>query len=185
MFVCLPNPSDRYIHFHFAHNHHFQILCQRTQTMARAISPSNNSAYISYAMPVSVPQLAARLMAYASTKASITTFRLSVKKSDVTAIRKLPEEILTSITGYIRDLAFWEDEIKKFVGMMKCFAHECRLMSHVNIKAPIEKSIGYYEADLEGEALDKHSNSIDFYCDRLTDLNGNSKIAKSAQVRIA
>ena len=61
------------------------------------MAPWKSPIYTCYAMPMSDPQLGVRLLAYAETKGSITTFRLVAKYSDMIALRTLPEAVLSMI----------------------------------------------------------------------------------------
>ncbi|KAL6712847.1 hypothetical protein ACLMJK_009559 [Lecanora helva] len=66
----------------------------------------------------------ARLIAYAASKPTITTFRLAKQYTPVAAFRKLPEEVTLMIDGRVRDLDV-EDRLELWGGRERCFTNTC------------------------------------------------------------
>ncbi|KAL8942231.1 MAG: hypothetical protein Q9211_001475 [Gyalolechia sp. 1 TL-2023] len=140
---------------------------------------------IVYAAQVSLPQLCARVLAFVETKASITTLRFSVRHAPFSAaLHSLPEEMISMVAGYLRDLAF-EDQIERWLRLSRCLAGECKTSSHLR---PDERAApGYdspnsnYDEALVEDAWQRHAEAVNCCYKDLTDLDGNSGFAKRIQ----
>ncbi|KAL9003046.1 MAG: hypothetical protein Q9188_004058 [Gyalolechia gomerana] len=87
---------------------------------------------LAWAVQISLPQLAAQLVAYIDTRASITTFRLSARYTPSKAFGQLPEEIILQIGDRVRDAVF-QREIKSWAKIDRCLTNTCSTTtSHVS-----------------------------------------------------
>ncbi|KAL6712854.1 hypothetical protein ACLMJK_009566 [Lecanora helva] len=154
-----------------------------------------NEFVLTWAMRVSHIDLAARLVAHAATKSTITTFRLVQKYTPSTKLRALPEEISSIIAGLVRNVAF-EHERKHWVAVNLCFSNKCTMKDHIlesEYDDVVERNSDdedfIFEAEdddyemLEAKHRD-HQWTLIHYCQVLTRLNGNLRIQKSAQIFI-
>ena len=158
-------------------------------------SSSSNYITIAWAMPVSLPQMGARVMSYAQTKAQITTFRLVTKYTTLTSCRNLPEEIISIIANNVRDAVF-KQRIKRWTKIDRCLANTCTIMSHVSkadlrsfktesmITSNALEREEFLEECFEEDAEEEHRKIVRRYCKRLMDLDGTGKIAKGVRVRV-
>ena len=148
---------------------------------------------MAWAMPVSVAQLGARLFAYVETKAAISTFRLVLRESSLTACRKLPEEVVSLITGKVRDIAF-ERRMKEWVKIGRCLANTCTTLSHVPradldsfarmVSSSLAENDEWLAEQFADEAAEAHEKDVMRHCRVLTSLNGRSIFAKCVRVCI-
>ena len=154
-------------------------------------SASSREVFITWAMPVSVAQLGARLFAYTETRATMTTFRLVTRNSNFTACHNLPEEVKSLIASKVRDIAF-KQRMKEWVKISRCLANTCTTLSHVP-QADIDSlalmvSSNWAEDDewlaeqFAPEAYEAHQKAVRRYCSHLMNLNGTSRLAKCAKV---
>lgn len=154
-------------------------------------SDSPSKIIVAWATRVSLAQLGARLCAYAETKATITTFRFVVRHTNLTACRKLPEEIISLIASKIRDIAF-KQRMKKWVRIERCLNNECTTLSHVPkgklgslAGTPSSNHIGddvRLHEGLSAEATCVHQEDLERYSDILANLKGTSRFAECVQI---
>ncbi len=148
---------------------------------------------IAWAMPVNLAKLGARLVAYAETKATITTFRVVAGYKTQSTGRNLPEEIISMIASKIRDTVF-KRKIKLWVKTSQCLANTCTTLSHVpqaelNSLAAIVTSNKmedeeWLAQEFAEEAHEAHRKEVRQQCHALTNPKNKSKIAKSIKVPI-
>ncbi len=129
-------------------------------------------------------------MAYAQTKAQITTFRLVTRYTTLNACRNLPEEIISMIASNVRD-AIFKQLIKEWIGIGRCLANTCAIRSHISqadrqcFFARVASGM-IYDMSLEEYFEDsrevEHKEAVERYCKALTDLNGTGEIAKGVKV---
>lgn len=81
---------------------------------------SEDRIMIAWAMPVSLPQLGARLEAYVETKAAITTLRSAARYKSY----HLPEEIIQMIASNLQDIVF-RHKMKSWIKIYKCATNTC------------------------------------------------------------
>ena len=135
-------------------------------------------------------------MAYAQTKASITTFRFVTRYTTLKACRNLPEEIISMTASNVRDAVF-KQLIKHWIKVRRCLAKTCTVMSHVSqaelrsfeygdslISINAFEREGFLEECFADDAEEEHYQTVKRYCKALTDLNGTGEIAKGVQVHI-
>lgn len=151
--------------------------------MDRLSSTCQDNIIIAWATPVSLAQLGARLEAYAETKVAITTFRIAVRNSAVTACHNLPEEIISMISNKVRDIAS-KRKTKKWTTVTKCLTNTCDSLFHVSKEdLDMMDQFGDLPDEAEYEAAEAHQKDVIRYCKKLSNLEGSSKFAKCAQVR--
>ncbi|KAL8830504.1 MAG: hypothetical protein Q9170_005707 [Blastenia crenularia] len=152
----------------------------------------NPDIILAWAAEVSVAQLAARLMAYAETRAAITAFRLSARNTALKPMNNIPEEVLWMIASDVRELAFtpWMEE---FVEKGNCLVNKCSTLSHLS-QAAIAGSGADYCACLAHprltwafrlEAQNIHKDNVQSHCSMLTSLDETRIFAKAKQIFIA
>ena len=147
-----------------------------------------NQITVAWAVEVSLAQLVARLLAYAETKAAISTFRLCAEKTTTSpALRALPEEILQNIDQWVRQMAF-QARISKLVKLSKCMADKCDVLSHLSSREHEGLYGDYYEfgeLDPDGEyeevARNRHRNVVTKHC---AELAGSKKASRHIQSAI-
>ena len=129
---------------------------------------------IAWAIRVSLSQLGARLTAYISTKARLTTLSLAIRESSMKACRDLPEEIISMIGHEVREEEF-RLQIESWTKMRNCLAYECDPWNHVSDDA-ISEAYCYVHDVGERELLDMfydsaslqdHEKSVRRYCNDL------------------
>lgn len=93
------------------------------------MSDKNN---MSWAIPVSVAQLGARLMTYVNSKATITTFKFAAAKApDGSALLNVPPELLSIIIQQVRDKEL-ERQIRWWIKMSRCVTKTYTASTHLN-----------------------------------------------------
>ena len=128
---------------------------------------------IAWALPVNPAHLAPRLLAYAATKAAITTLRLGVQKTDDSrSIGRLPPELVEMIAISIRDNEF-RRKSRRWINAQKCIANTCSPSHHYTereingIGAPTCPCCGErmgIEQSLDGtETEERHEQAQDMY----------------------
>ncbi|KAL8833017.1 MAG: hypothetical protein Q9170_004563 [Blastenia crenularia] len=147
--------------------------------------------FMAWAAEVSLAQLSARILAYAETKAVITTFRLVVEHAKI----GLPDDV--NNRQQCPELAFM-DRIGDFVQKRKCLMGQCDPLSHfpperiaavvaeiMSKMDGVQKPKDYLAEDvsmaLQDEADDLHDTGVVRYCRMLTTLTGGSQFAKAVQ----
>ena len=151
--------------------------------MERLDPVSQNNIVISWATQVDLVQLGARLEAYAETKAAITTFRLAVRTSAVTACHNLPEEIISMIATRVRDIGS-ERKTKKWNIFTKCLTSGCDPLFHAcDQDLDVMDEFGGLLDQARYNAAEAHEKDVVRYHNELSYLGGISKFAKCAQVR--
>lgn len=156
-------------------------------------SDSQNDISLTWATPVNLAQLGARLTAYAETKAAITTFRLAIRDTTLSAFHSLPEEIIGMIASEVRDITF-RQEMKQWVKIGKCLTNTCTTLSHLDqaqleyldflAEEPPSRISKKRLADkfFWESAAEEHQGDVGRYCEALSNLEGSSEVARSAQV---
>ncbi len=156
---------------------------------------SNNTApsskiTLAWAIPVSAPQLGARLEAYVATKAAITTFRFGARNVTATALGDVPEEIIDMIAREVRNVVF-KDDVKRWMKAFKCLTQKCSPMSHMT-KSDIScwhecDEYGHHEDVLDAISEDwteRHNHKVEQWCTNLTNLDGTSRFSKCINVSV-
>ena len=156
-------------------------------------SDSRNDISLTWATPVNLAQLGARLTAYAETKAAITTLRLAIRDTTLFAFHSLPEEIIGMIASEVRDITF-RQKMKQWVKIGKCLTNTCTTLSHLD-----QAQLEYLDFLAEEppsriskkrlsdkffweSAAEEHQGDVGRYCEALSNLEGSSEVARSAQV---
>ncbi|KAL8687554.1 MAG: hypothetical protein Q9218_006306, partial [Villophora microphyllina] len=136
-----------------------------------------------WAAQVSLPQLAARLISYIESKASITAFRLAYRYTKSTAFRNLPEEVISMIANEVRNIDF-PAGMQSFVLMNKCLMGHCDARDHIS-PDEIEAAFGFCTNNTDPERIHvwfedeedrRHKKSVEQWytylslADRQTDL---------------
>ena len=120
------------------------------------MAPSEGPIYICYAMPVSEPQLGARLLAYAEAKGHITTFRLVAKFSEMTAVRKLPEEVLSMIADSYSRFCLLGGLVRLYHGYDDMLGQQILFVSHLDLEE-FNRHHGIYFASMSRHLHDLYS----------------------------
>ncbi len=140
---------------------------------------------IAWAIPVRLEPLAARLQAYAETKAAITTFRLAVRNSAIPACQITPEEIISLIASFIRDEASTRRR-NNWTAVTRCLSNTCDKLSHLSRNSTdqiVRNAVLRYRLRWEAEeAEEAHQECLIRYCKMLSKLEGSSKFARCVQV---
>ena len=82
--------------------------------------------FIAWAAQVSLPQLAARLIAYTDARASVNIFRLIALKSHIKALRGLPNEVFAMIASGLWQVVF-KREIVTWIRRSECLNGSCSM----------------------------------------------------------
>ena len=161
----------------------------KTASMASNSPPSPNTT-IAWATAVDPFYLNARLFAYVSTKAIISTFRFAMKHSPLQACRSMSAELLLMIADHVRETCFLP-QLEKWDRLSVFLTENSYIWTKSSREAvdavinegaqPVNLdhlSMGYY-----GEVSKIHREDVQRYHQILTRINGASKFARCAEVR--
>ncbi|KAL9595980.1 MAG: hypothetical protein Q9219_006103 [cf. Caloplaca sp. 3 TL-2023] len=84
---------------------------------------------LAWAVEANYIQLAARLQAYAETKAAITTFQACVRASTGSCMSSLPYELIRMVSDELKD-TIYRKKIKKWLRAQKCIENSCKTQDH-------------------------------------------------------
>ncbi|KAL8835311.1 MAG: hypothetical protein Q9170_003366 [Blastenia crenularia] len=144
---------------------------------------------LAWAEEVSVAQLAARVVAYAETKAPFTTFRFAAKYTASSPLADLPEEVLSLIANEVRQLAFplW---MERFGRRGRCLAGICTGSDHVGpaeataIAASPKLHLNNRRVAglIEITGWRRHNSNVTQHCKELADLAGRTRLGKAVRL---
>ncbi|KAL6712849.1 hypothetical protein ACLMJK_009561 [Lecanora helva] len=110
--------------------------------------PASNYFTLAWAVPVDESELFSRMVAYAATKRQITAFRFALGHTTSTALRKLPEEIISMISirvsedYYFRHMWEWGD-------VWTCLTNKCQPGDH----RPSDSNKGHHQSNVQQFSL--------------------------------
>ena len=157
--------------------------------MSASALPAGNLT-VAWAAQVSLPQLGARLTAYFQTRATITVFRLAARDAPSSAIRRLPEEILSIIAGFICEIVY-QSKIEFWINIERCLANHCDPLFHFTHYEMTKRyrcctnwmtgdEISY--DDFSQETCERHEEVTGTSYQELAAVDGESEITKFAKV---
>ncbi|KAL8833474.1 MAG: hypothetical protein Q9170_004248 [Blastenia crenularia] len=146
--------------------------------------------FLTWAAEVSLAQLVSRILAYADTKAAITTFRLAAR--DGPHLGNLPEEVLSMIASEVQESAFAKS-MTRYVQKGKCLTDDCSTLSHFSPEEFASGDLGcdrcsddsHFEKSCWEESREIHNDTVERHRHMLQNLEGKSRFAKAVQIFIA